>query len=205
MGLGPALECFDQGDLRIMAGLSFSDRVNDVARWCANCDHPSEDGKPFRTSLLRPDQFITSLDVNDRLFMSYNRSLAVSADVVCAIAEKRHVLLKERPAFQPEEGRLLVCEPSMSFGSMLACGDSDFFFDEDDLPGWDLWVGFFMEPDNLPIWQMEPHKVPHPARLIAWVPERWIVRCNDGIKVCETGCIYWLKESDFAMVANLVN
>ncbi|GAC1378202.1 MAG: hypothetical protein NVS3B3_20300 [Aquirhabdus sp.] len=79
-------------------------------------------------------------------------------------------------------GRILVYEPTLGMYDCLAEGASDGFFDANDCPPWDLWVGFIRDA--------------HTSYLLSWIPDYLVDVAQSGIDVTCGGSLYWLDQSD---------
>jgi hypothetical protein len=57
------------------------------------------------------------------------------------------------------------------------------FFDIQDEPPWDLWLGYVVETSGRP-----------QEYLVCWIPPTFIQTVQDGIDVNPVACIDWLPE-----------
>lgn len=69
------------------------------------------------------------------------------ASLVEEIVKRRDRLLATNPVKPPisDRGRLLLYTPFLSDGSGLPSDESNGFFDVNDAPGWDLWIGYVVD------------------------------------------------------------
>jgi len=84
-------------------------------------------------------------------------------------------------------GQLLVYFPDAELADGAAEQETAGFFDVNNAPPWDTWVGFFHDssaPDS------------SCARyLVAWIPDQFISLAQKGIDVNPERCIEWLEDS----------
>ena len=64
----------------------------------------------------------------------------------------------------------------------MSSHESENFFDERDLPPWDLWIGYGQDPAD------------RGWKLVAWVPAEWVDRAERGIRVNAYSCLEWGAE-----------
>ena len=97
----------------------------------------------------------------------------------------------ERPLATPPlaGGRLLVYEPDNNMACGLAQCESNGFFDVNNTPPWDRWIGYIHEPRS--------------NYLLSWVPHAYISIAQSGLDVNPEMCIQWLDSSGFALSAEL--
>jgi len=77
-------------------------------------------------------------------------------------------------------GRLLVYWPEMSLADGAAEVETQGFFDCDNAPIADAWVGW-----------LPTSKHYEGGALLSWIPKRWLKRVNAGIAVNPEECISW--------------
>jgi hypothetical protein len=80
-----------------------------------------------------------------------------------------------------QAGRLIACRPdlNLSEGAMLVATAG--YFDYEELPPYDTWVGFVFEPNFM-------------SFLISWVPDAYIHVVAEGLAVSSTECAIWLDD-----------
>lgn len=79
-------------------------------------------------------------------------------------------------------GRILVYEPILGMYDCLAEGETDGFFDANDCPPGDLWIGFIRDAKT--------------SYVLSWIPDYLIDVTESGIDVTCGGSLYWLDQSD---------
>ncbi|NOK23634.1 hypothetical protein HMI50_42305 [Corallococcus carmarthensis] len=103
--------------------------------------------------------------------------------------------LPPREGERLQGGRLLVYFPddnTCDGGAELATRG---YFDVDNVPPWDTWVGMFRE---------DPESDTQSADyLIAWVPPVFLDAVAQGIRVNPEVCIQWLEDSTTMMAKRL--
>jgi hypothetical protein len=99
------------------------------------------------------------------------------ADAVAEVAAKRsHLMgetLLEGGADDEKHGRLLLFVPSETLADGAAQHSSNGFFDMNNVPPWDIWVGF------------------SEGTLVSWVPPALMDAAQIGIDVNPEQCIRW--------------
>jgi hypothetical protein len=85
-----------------------------------------------------------------------------------------------RPKFNPspeqlKSGRFLLYYPQENLADGAADQSSNGFFDTNNVPPWDIWVGF---SDGV---------------LVSWVPPAFIEAADMGIDVNPEECIQWAR------------
>jgi uncharacterized protein (TIGR02996 family) len=87
-------------------------------------------------------------------------------------------------------GRLVAFVPADSLSDGAAATESEGFFDDDNVPGWDAWVMFVPEPPPGP--SVSPAVSGQAGGfLLAWAPPAWLGRVERGIRVNPEECIFW--------------
>ena len=98
--------------------------------------------------------------------------------VLCEdVVERRRRLLADIPVTETR-GAVVVCDilETVSCGASEAASKG--FFDGDDRPAWDTWLGVVQDDGGQPL-------------LLAWVPPRDVECVNLAIAVNPVGCNYW--------------
>jgi hypothetical protein len=91
-------------------------------------------------------------------------------------------------------GRLLLFYPELSLSDGAAAEETDGFFDYENVPPWDSWVGLFREEGA------DPSEVDY---LISWVPRDFVQSVDRGINVNPEECIVWLADSKVSVAEAL--
>ena len=100
-------------------------------------------------------------------------------------------------------GRLLLSAPEYTNHNALTMDLSDSFFDEHDVPPWDLWVGGFRgempAPDSADVWPPTLGTVldggaPPYLLLVAWVPPPYVDIVPQCIAAERVGLLAWLDQ-----------
>jgi hypothetical protein len=152
-------------------------RLAQTIAWCASRADASDPRDSLRTHELNPSA--ADLYRDD------------SEEVVRTVVESRAQSVGTRPAVQREGlldlhgGRLAVYFPAEQLDDGAAEFETDGFFDVQDTPPWDTWVGLY-------------HDRVRGAYLISWVPEPLVVLAARGISANPIQCIAWLRLPDAA-------
>lgn len=91
--------------------------------------------------------------------------------------------------------RLLAYLPDDTLADGAAELDTHGFFDADNVPPWDTWVGLFPVEIGFRSYASEV--------LISWVPPDFLGLVDQGIRVNPEECITWLADLDIPMAAEL--
>jgi hypothetical protein len=86
------------------------------------------------------------------------------------------------------EGRLLSFAPDETLSDGAAESVSQGFFNVENEPPWDLWLGWVVEKSDRPR-----------EYLVCWVPSNFVQAAADGIEVNPEVCIDWLPELEQAL------
>jgi len=161
----------------------FDQRVAETVAWC--CDRAiREDPKQS----LRYDSLYPSI-------LSETR-----AEVVLSVLMYRSEWLKQRKEKPIKEdrnmraGRLLCYFPDANLADGAAEVASAGFFDVNNIPPWDSWVGLYrsdLKDPSLTVY------------LISYVPHVFLQQAGRGIDVNPESCIVWLNDSD-TPIANVL-
>jgi hypothetical protein len=87
-------------------------------------------------------------------------------------------------------GRLLVYYPDEELADGAAEEASGGFFDVENVPAWDTWVGLYQDERG------EDY-------LVSWVPPSFREIVGEGIRVNPEECIHWISETDVPLLAYL--
>jgi hypothetical protein len=83
-------------------------------------------------------------------------------------------------------GRLLVYFPQQDLSDGAAAEATRGFFDVNNTPPWDCWIGFVADPEDNP----------HGDFLLAYVPPALTALVAHGIDVNPERCILWLEDAE---------
>src|SRR5687768_7246799 len=158
--------------------LSRGDWLNRIAEaelWYLRCFRPNKHPLQFRSLELRPGtvpDFSIALD-----------NWVQVVDSVCL--NRKSLVTESLPkdvSNQALSGRLLVYDPAFN----LRCGGAEVategFFDTDNIPPWDLWIGYVVERELK--WCFDSY-------LVSWVPNSLVALAEKGIQANPEGCIAW--------------
>ena len=114
-------------------------------------------------------------------------------DAACQVGYTRSWKLEDRdtpPETFPDliHGRLMVFFPTMNLRDGYAELLSEGFFDGDNTPPWDTWIGYFDD---------RPERAY--GYLLAYVPEPFLELANAGIEGNPEECIVWLSDAPVKM------
>lgn len=87
-------------------------------------------------------------------------------------------------------GRLLVYYPDEQLADGAAEEASGGFFDADNVPAWDTWVGLYQDEGG------EDY-------LVSWIPPSLLEIVDAGVRVNPEECIRWISDTDVPLVAYL--
>jgi hypothetical protein len=124
---------------------------------------------------------------------------ATSAKVKKVCSLRREYLTtssKSLPYPVDKGGRFLVCEPSLTMNDDISGSYTSGFFDEFDVPPWDLWVAYLV--DEAALRDCADDTAHSSARidfLIAYVPAILVPLVNQGIWANTAACVYWLDQT----------
>jgi len=85
------------------------------------------------------------------------------------------------------QGRLLCYFPDANLADGAAEVASEGFFDINNIPPWDTWIGLY---------RSNVRDVSYQAYLISSVPELFLAQAGSGVDVNPEGCIMWLHDTD---------
>lgn len=109
--------------------------------------------------------------------------------VVRGVADKRKWVLKQQnhPTFTGSiEGRLLGYSPDDMVWDGASEAATGGFFDGEDEPPWDLWLGYLVETNGRDY-------------LVSWIPPDLVLTVEYGINVNPVGCLFWLDELEHTL------
>ena len=164
---------------------SFFLRVAQTASWCL-ARSPTELNKDsFRSDQLRPR--ILERD-RTSVVQGVLSTRAFDPIVRDARAAQTHADLRG--------GRLLVCFPDAEIADGAAEAETNGFFDSNDAPPWDTWVGLFADPDP-------EHQDAFAVYLVAWVAAPFIDAVQRGIETSVLDNIAWLEATKTGLAERL--
>jgi hypothetical protein len=111
-------------------------------------------------------------------------------EVVESVAQARHIGLRwptPRDITSLAGGRLLGYTPDDNLADGAAESATAGFFDGENVPPWDTWVGYVYESERC-------------NYLVAWVPPGLRAAASLGIEVNPEECIWWLDERNTELV-----
>lgn len=146
----------------------FEARVQQAMAWCSPRADLARARDCFRSPELRPRVLHAS-------YRAAVRDVAVSRELYLGRALGK----VEMPLGR---GRLLVFGPDEELSDGAAEQATGGYFDVNNIPPWDTWVGFFEEPGG--------------AYLMSWVPPAFVSLVQRGIDANPEQCIRWLSDSD---------
>lgn len=151
--------------------------------WCALRADPSKPATSLRTPQLRP-----------RLL---EESRSSAAETVSRAREAAGGL-EIRMSVIPDDlagGRLLAYFPDLDLSDGAAELHTDGFFDVNNVPSWDTWVGYCLEAPSAGRYDTE--------YLVAWVPHDLVSLAGEGIECNPEECIRWLADTNVEMAEAL--
>ena len=155
---------------------SFDQRLAEAIAWCCDRVMPSDPKHSLRYDSLYPS------------ILSETR-----ADVVLSVLMYRAAWLQQRDIKpitkdgQLRQGRLLCYFPDADLADGAAQVASEGFFDVNNIPPWDTWVGLYGS---------DLEDVSRKVYLISYVPEAHTSHARRGIEVNPEECIMWLYDTD---------
>lgn len=97
------------------------------------------------------------------------------------ICSRRYELekLEKKPTNNLSSGRILVYEPDSNIFDGLSENETNGYFDVNDCPPWDTWVGYILFGEN--------------RYVLSWVPKSVVPLVDAGFEVNCVECFYWLS------------
>jgi hypothetical protein len=154
----------------------FNQRLAETVAWCCGRAAVQDPKHSLRYDSLYPS------------ILSETR-----ADVVLNVLMYRGSWLQQqniKPIIEGRElrqGRLLCYFPDGNLADGASELASDGFFDINNIPPWDTWVGLY---------QSDLRDVSLKVYLISYVPEMFLQQAERGLEVNPEQCIMWLYDSD---------
>lgn len=160
----------------IKDSVHFNQRLAETVAWC--CDRAAAS---YPKHSLRYDSLCPGI------------LSATRADAVLTVLYYREGWLQQRkikPVINDRElrqGRLLCYFPDADLADGAAEVASDGFFDLQNVPPWDTWVGLY---------QSDLREASLKIYLISYVPEVFLQQAARGVEVNPEQCIMWLYDAD---------
>ncbi len=154
----------------------FDQRLAEAVAWCCTRAVAADPKNSLRYDSLYPN------------ILSETR-----ADVVLSVLMYRGLWLQPqrvKPVTKDldlRHGRLLCYFPDANLADGAAEVTSEGFFDSNNIPPWDTWVGLY---------RSDLRDASQKVYLISYVPEVFLHHASTGIEVNPEGCILWLGGSD---------
>lgn len=98
------------------------------------------------------------------------------AEVINQVIKDRQGKIKQSCKGRVVAGRILTFDPSATMYDGISEEVTGGFFDSDDLPPPEFWVGMVGE------------------KLAAFIPSVFISRASEGVECCMGGCLEWADE-----------
>ncbi len=179
--------------------MDLRERIRLTANWVTQkC--PRDAQPPLRTDLAVPDARLRR-DLGHSHWFEGGSNAAGWVQLRRAIDDimiRRSTLMQVTPKASSGpslDGRLMACWPSCSDWTAIAVDESDGFFDDGDVPGWDSWIAvgnvdecrkaaasiersFCMEDPQ--------HREACGPCILAWVPQWLIPKVHRAIEVMPT-------------------
>jgi hypothetical protein len=147
----------------------FLQRLAEAIDWCGPRASPADPKACLRTPRLAPQALAGG-----------------RADVVESVGRARYAALQWPPARRAAGlagGRLLGYVPDDNLADGAAEAATWEYFDVDNVPPWDTWVGYVSEAGRR-------------GYLVSWVPPCFVELVGGGIAVNPEECLWWLDERD---------
>jgi hypothetical protein len=160
---------------------TFPTVLGETIAWCSERVSLASPANSLRSSELQPPP-------GDELWL-------VETQIQSVIARRRRLLPARysSPARSLAGGRLLVYEPGGNLCDGAAPLASDDFFDVDNTPPWDTWLGYICYIYGKGIWQ---HPGGPQLHLLSWIPPAYLALADDGIQANPEQCIRWAVDEE---------
>jgi hypothetical protein len=175
----------------------FDVRLAQTIAWCEPRVDVADPRSSLRTERIQPgDQSVLGDNRGSRVrFLCYQRASLLAASTrqdrrgFDAVSVQGIVPSSVSSAKDLRQGRLLVYFPDEQLADGAAEAESNGFFDVDNVPPWDTWVGLYPSERG--------------EYLVSWVPSQLAELVGRGIRVNPEECIRWLDESAVPLVMEL--
>ena len=171
-------ELFSLGD-----STSFEQRLAEAIAWCGDRALAADPKNSLRTPSLLPSLLERTRADAVRHLLTYRCAQLFNVGVQ-PITNDREL----------NGGRLLCYYPDANLADGAAEFVSGGFFDGDNVPPWDTWVGLYGADHD---------DSGYGVYLISYVPEIFVQAASVGIDVNPEACIVWLYDSDTEINARL--
>jgi hypothetical protein len=162
----------------------FAVRLGQTIAWCES-----------RADIGAPEASLRYVQLRPRL-LEHDRVTSV------------HGVVRQRASYPPASeaptvisrdifrgGRLLAHFPDADLADGAAELETGGFFDVNNVPPWDTWVGLFRDP--------AAGDSSYAEYLVAWVPAAFVPLAGRGIDVNPEECVAWLSETPTRLAAEL--
>jgi hypothetical protein len=156
--------------------IHFDQRLAETIAWCRKHNALTDPKSALRTESLYPGLL-----------------LETRADTVNSVLGYRSAWLHEpkpKPVTKDHQllqGRLVCYFPDANLADGASEVASKGFFDLNNAPPWDTWVGLY---------RADLQDISRRVYLIAYVPKPFLEHAQSGIEVNAEACIVWLYDSD---------
>ncbi len=176
------MDIWDRGqiDPSIIAEHVLAMRLAQTVAWCQHRLNNAACDATMRSPKLRPPVLHDGID-----------------DALCSVGSNRQfelsseLAIKIEPSFDLAGGRLICFFPDANLSDGAAEPESDGYFDELNIPGWDTWVTFADDPKPLEKWSKR--------YLVSYVPPELLELARAGIFVNPEECIGWFDHYDVTL------
>jgi len=169
---------FSQGD-----SSSFEQRLAEAIAWCDGRAKARDPKSSLRTPSLHPG-LLSPTRADAVRFVLNHRQVRLPTDRIQPIANGRGLTT----------GRLLCYYPDADLSDGAAELASKGFFDVENIPPWDTWVGLYGS---------DQRDRSYGVYLVSYVPEPLVRHASTGIDVNPESCIVWLRDADNSLTARL--
>lgn len=165
----------------------FEMRLAETIEWCLSRADISEPKDSLRSKALKPEVLF-----NEDSYL-YNPAKRIEG-ISDLLAKRRKLLGKEVVPVTTNAdlkvGKLLAFFPDETLCDGAAEMASYGFFDVDNVPAWDTWVGIFRDYDR--------------EYIVSYIPHQFVPLVDEGTDVNPEDCIPWLERSDTKLARKLV-
>jgi hypothetical protein len=155
----------------------FELRLAETIAWCSARARPDEPAASLRSDRLQP------------WVLETDRATAVRRVLESRASTDRDVRAASpvSSASDLAGGRLLLYFPDANLADGAAEAETGGFFDIENVPPWDTWVGLFRD---------ERADISYADYLVSWVPREFVASVDRGIYVNPEECILWLSDAN---------
>jgi hypothetical protein len=154
---------------------SLSSSLQSVRAWVSTRPANWSD-RHFRTAHLLP---LSGKDEYNRIFGASTFAAEEARDVIFRTLENRETLTQGELDNTGIGGRILRHNFRETTYTCTPKERTDGFFDELDLPPWDLWIAVRNDADD--------------NVLYSWIPQQLINLVNRGVQASAEGNIFWIE------------